>query len=267
MGHVESTRILLLGDSLDRMIVEALCESDTCGGILSANWAQGVLLNPNQPVTSLQPDNAAKICDCPKTNDSVAYVHLFGAKGVGPYYSGKRNTADDQLVDSKPRIDAALRIFHAKFPPPHRIVYHAGIWETQRLFQIPRATNESDEEWLALCLREYEDNMNERMDQVVQLASDLWHGVSFGMRTAVFDPHGEVIDTALRGGLLSHGFNNIVRKMASERGVMLYDYDYDIWSTVGWNYSPENTRKLLRDSHHPSVVWSRLAAEKYLYWR
>jgi hypothetical protein len=293
--RVYSIRLFLIGDSIDRKIVEQLCDSEACGGTLNENWAPGQLHYGNQEKNKIvNPWDfriykaPTSICDCLKTNDSIAFLHIFGASAEGPYYNGWRNTKADQLVDSKPRIDAALQIFYAQFPPPDRIVFHTGQWEIHRIhtvLQSPNSTNwalnayrdqshtvqdlENDKVWLEACLTEYERNMNERMQQIQQLATRLSgaHPVSFGMRTTVFNPQGSTNDNSVRGGALVHGFNQIVRRMSAQRAATLYDYDADVWSTVGWEYSAENAQKLLSDSIHPTPVWSRLAVEKYLYWR
>lgn len=47
-------------------------------------------------------------------------------------------------------------------------------------------------------------------------------------------------------------FNEIIRKTAFNRNLTLFDYDKEIWGTVGFNYSEEVN--LFRDWIHPKPV-------------
>ena len=47
-------------------------------------------------------------------------------------------------------------------------------------------------------------------------------------------------------------FNEIIRRIASERNLTLFDYDKEVWSTVGFDYSQE--KNMFRDWIHPKVV-------------
>jgi len=63
------------------------------------------------------------------------------------------------------------------------------------------------------------------------------------MRTAVWEK---------AAGHLLKEFNNVIRKIASTKNLTLFDYDKEVWGTVGFDYSEEPF--IFRDWIHPKPV-------------
>jgi hypothetical protein len=195
------------------------------------------------------------------TNDTIAFVHIFGGSSQGPYYSGWSNSPTDLFVDTKPRIEHAMQLYYKEYPPPDRIIYHSAQWDV-KLCNVhePKFTQKFNE-----STKIFEININERLNQIMDLAKQLSNGTkqtSVGLRTAVFNPGGHEESKDPPGTDLLHTFNTIIRETAERRNLTLYDLDTDVWSVVDWNYSRE--KDILRDAIHPIPEYCSSAAEKML---
>lgn len=57
-------------------------------------------------------------------------------------------------------------------------------------------------------------------------------------------------------------FNNVIRSIALDNDLSLYDQDSDLWAAVQWNVS--KTWYLFRDWIHPRAIYSLPVAQKML---
>lgn len=53
----------------------------------------------------------AYICGFYLTNNAIASIHTFGSSSIGPYYDGFQNSRHDPFIDTKPRIDHAMKLY------------------------------------------------------------------------------------------------------------------------------------------------------------
>lgn len=228
------------------------------------------------------------------TGDNIASVHLYGSASRGPYYYNFSNNQYDSHIDTKPRLDLVLRTYIDKFGLPDRIIFHTIQWDKKYYYDSNHGSIQLYEKDLwTRRLKEYEFNTNLRLNQIIstikkykvntnkeqfiessspygRVYSDSYlsngqtgfglrnytetNGVELGLRTAVwnFDWEAGFIDA----------MNNMTRKIAFERNLLLYDYDQDVWNLREYNRSHMMT--LFRDPIHPMKRLSINAADKLL---
>lgn len=105
--------ILLMGDSVDRQVVEAACASTQ-----TKEWA------PRSLIPYLADVGGTLMCTLPEI--SMSSLHLFGAAHHGPYLHGRGG----ELEDTWPRIARALEHYKLNMGhAPTHIVYQSGLWD------------------------------------------------------------------------------------------------------------------------------------------
>ena len=115
--------ILLLGDSVDRYLID-----DGCGAWSNSSmydWAEGEFVykfgsGASQTCTTLW--------------GSMSFLHLYGAPQAGPYLNGHVNTEADPFTDTPLRIKRALALYVERFGfSPRVIVYQSCLWDVHRV--------------------------------------------------------------------------------------------------------------------------------------
>jgi hypothetical protein len=238
-----ATHLLLVGDSVDRLTVKDWCFYCGSSGKKSEfQWGDETLKYHDLPTY---------ICDCPARNHSVAFVQIFGSHAHGPYQSNVRS-AQDSYVDTAVRIPRALTLYFRKFGPPDRIIFHSLLWDYQLLYyyNTSRQTNVyTDDDIYRL-----EQDINSDLDMIMSLSINLTlsrecagrkcrteHAVDVGLRTAAFNTRQASFASHARpGGPMLYAFNDVVRKIATKRNLTLYDFDNDLWSSLGYDYSVDD---------------------------
>ena len=270
-------RILLIGDSVDRMITEDWCISiglplkGSGGRAWENRWADGVMRYGGAKGKKM----AAYICGSHVTNDSIAFVHIFGSNPTGPYFQGFMNSVEDPFTDTPSRIQHAMKLYYEAYSSPDIIYYNSVQWDLQleysnSIYKIELETPHSSV-WNE-SIKRFEKNVNSRLNEIEQHAirlSKKWGKIAnVGIRTALFNPtpsSHQSPSIALEDRII-HAYNNILRKIATERNLTLFDLDNDIWSSVNWDFL-NRERDVMRDAIHPTAEKAAIAASKLLRWR
>ena len=160
----------------------------------------------------------AWICISHDTNDSLAFVHIYGSNATGPYFHGYHNIDKvDPEVDSEIRVNKSIISYVKQFGFPNRIILHTMRWDLSRMYESienMQSLKVNSSNWCNY-LSVYEKNTNERLDQISTILSFLKmhathnkHNVEIGLRTAVWTKS---------GGQILHEFNRLVKDIAHKR--------------------------------------------------
>jgi hypothetical protein len=234
--NVASDSVLLLGDSIDRHTVLEWCELKRKQGIktISSEWGASSLKYSN-----IHGRQASFFCST--MNDSVAFVHIFGSNATGPYRKHFGNGEVDPYENTNARLNLSISLYQSKFGAPGRIIFHTGLWDVGNL-QIYRFTRKA--------MELFSLNTNLRIEEIQHMVGK---GVDVGLRTAAYSAASAKLTTI---------FNKVIRQIANEKNLTLYDLDHDVWSTVDFDYSLEST--LFRDYVHPKPAYLNSIGEKLL---
>jgi hypothetical protein len=233
--------LLILGDSLDRLGLEAFCQYHV--GNLSCIIHRS---------SSAAAADAESYYSCTLSNgDSVAAIHLYGSKPEGPYaYPCKNRIPDD---NTNYRLTYAMNHHTAHFGPPTRIILNVGLWDVSAT--TTRGGNETmSSEMQSMILANYV-NLNQRLDDIFELIHHN-RSIDVGLRTTAWSWH--FADAVIE-------VNNNVRRIARERKLTLYDLDLYVWSM--YNYDTRMLGRLFQDEHHPHVIILRKGVEAMLGYR
>ena len=246
ISSVESIRVLLLGDSVDRWIVHDWCYLQRGRGNDGKNyeWSAGSIHYMNK-----HGELPAQVCTT--ENSSIAFAHLYGSSPTGPYFHGFNNSESDPYIDTPARIQKILELYKANVGPPDRIMFTTNQWDVQGWYFKEHFLVENETMWNT-AVAQFTINLRDRVDEIIKAVGK---DVDVGLRTAVWEA---------KGGALLKTFNNIQRKFAEERGLTLMDMDEDVWSSVGHDYSASNEDFLFRDWIHPKPYYMIAAAHKIL---
>ena len=238
---VVSFRILLIGDSVDRYIVGDWCwsiglDSDKSNAnVWSNHWGASSGLQYGNINSKKQP---AFICGSNLTNDSLGFVHTFGSNPTGPYYEGFTNNKEDHYADTPARIQRAMEVFYEEYPVPDMIYYNSVQWDLHLLYTTVNDTIALETPHSSLwneSIHHFEKNVNNRLDEIISHAHrlSLIHGklANVGIRTAPFNPRPNLLQSSVipPENRLMLAMNNILRIMARDRNLTLYDMDNDLW--------------------------------------
>ena len=235
---VWSENLLLLGDSIDRYTTIEWCNFKALQGIntTSLRWGQDKLRYEN--VEGIKFGSFY----CKADNDSVAFVHIFGSNATGPYHNNLGNNPLDIYEDTVARLKLSVSLYQSLYGSPDRVILQTAQWDNHyyRNHKID----------LKVIISKFTNNTNLRLDELLQMVDK---SVDVGLRTAVW---------CRVGGNQLHNVNQIIRDIAKERNLTLYDFDYDIWSTI--NYDKKQQSHILLDQVHPKPIYTARAAEKML---
>ena len=165
----------------------------------------------------------AWICISHDTTDSLAFVHIYGSNATGPYFHGYRNIDRiDPEVDSEIRVNRSITSYVKQFGFPNRIILHTMRWDLSRMYESienMRNLQVNSSNWRNY-LSMYENNTNERLDQISSVVSTLkihpiysnkvnsGEAIEIGLRTAVWSQ---------TGGEILHELNRVAREIAQRR--------------------------------------------------
>lgn len=207
--------ILLLGDSVDRMIV-----TDGCSQWQSnlSEWGSGLFKYKY---------GAAYTCS--STWGRLSALNLFGAKQSGPYFLGFSNNEEDQYVDTPLRIRKGINQYRAEFGKfPDFIVYQSLLWDMQESRgDGPPLT---DVRMSSLMQQFLQDTLTN-----VDLITTQRPTCSVFLRTAPL----------IGGYQIAPEYNNILRRVARLRKLGLFDWDMMLRGL--------RSNAIFRDQQHPIV--------------
>lgn len=180
------TKLLLIGDSLDRHMSQEWCREQRNRGRWGQefNWGEG----------SIKHSNGMRIPSwiCISDNeDSIAFVHIYGSNATGPYFHNYMSGPGDLLVDTRPRINKSISLYTKQFGLPKRIILHTAQWDLQYWYDFFEVPSENSELWNK-SVAVFERNINERLDDIELLVgldatSTEPRAIDIGLRTAVWE--------------------------------------------------------------------------------
>ena len=244
-----STRILLLGDSINRQVLQAGC-GDVGGRAPSAPiWTE--------QFTYREGASVSHVCELPLGEGSVAaFLHVYGAAANGPYYMGHGSQghstpeAVEFCGDTAERIPEALRQFTAKFGgPPTVVLFHSEVWDLMD-------TGLRIEKGL-LARRDLGARLNAYVLDLRRV---------FAQLRAALGPHAllgiHTVPLIMRDADLYHGFSNAMRLFARTSDVFMLD-----WGRLVQPLTPEETQA---DKVHPNgpilQVFFRVLTQSIAQW-
>jgi hypothetical protein len=180
---------------------------------------------------------------CKTHLDSVAYAQIYGSNAVGPYR--KYGIDPKDVYDhTTARLNLSISSYISLYGLPDRIMFQTVQWDVAHLVNSVRKFNVTD---VAI---KFKSNILARIDDIVHLVGE---SVDVGVRTG---------PRSIYHYDLVHALNEMVREIAFERNLTLYDYDVDVWSSVDFNLKMET--HLFRDWIHPKYPYTAVAADKML---
>ena len=235
---------MLIGDSVDRLTVAAWCSEHGIRKV-PTRWGDNIMKYGRK---SKQPTSV-----CNNTEgDSIASLHIFGSSN-GPYLW----VDHDKFTGTTKRIQLALRLYSQQIGKVDQIIFNSLLWDIRPQF-VMGENNTRDHKVAApfvQTLYTMETDVRSRLDELVKTVES---GVDVGIRNAPYSPAYEPIRT----GELYHNYNQMMRKIASDRNITFYDYDFDLWSSVNFDYRRQ--KELFVDISHPRSSYNRAAGEKML---
>lgn len=184
-------------------------------------------------------------CVVPHLNVQIRQFYLFGSKAAGPYHKNVSESDQMRLVNSLTRLPSLLKEYFKLFGPPERIVFNVLAWDLVPqcggdLAFKPGTECSLDTDFLATFVA----NFNARVDQIID-ATTLTSGGEVGvtniaLRTSPWLPW---------GGPMMRAMNDVIRNIAAERKLELFDLDMHIWSKVNFDANFES--HLFADNIHP----------------
>ena len=245
---------LLIGDSVDRYTVQGWCNLHRGGkpkewGTHSIRYVNKFIAHPPQ------------YCHIPKLDLSLASVHIYGTNSTGPYYGDFHNTDSDPYADTTPRVRKAWELFIGEFGIPDYVFFHTAQWDIRGLAaRLGSLSAENNATIVAREVETYRKNLNARIDELLELvtAARANKPVSVCLRTAAYS-------SRVENPTMQHNFNEVIRRVAQERSLVLYDMDLDLWSNKDFERNSSASEKVLfRDFIHPREIFLGLSGEKEL---
>ena len=234
---------MLIGDSVDRLTVAAWCSEHGIRKV-PTRWGDNIMKYGRK---SKQPTSV-----CNNTEgDSIASLHIFGSSN-GPYLWVEH----DKFTGTTKRIQLALRLYSQQIGKVDQIIFNALLWDIKPQFVMgENDTDHKDASFHLKSLQTMEIDVRSRLDELVKTVES---GVDVGIRNSPYSPAYEPTGT----GELFHNYNQMMRKIASDRNITFYDYDFDLWSSVNFDYRRQ--KEVFLDVCHPRSSYNRAAGEKML---
>ena len=266
-----SLRVLLLGDSVDRFTLFDWCEAHGENVTRTAFGDDNLIYHHGN---LLWPPTICREKNEPNTT-SLAQIHFYGTNSTGHYHSHPARIYPMQ--NTSERLPHALKLYlqETKGLFPERVIWHSATWDAgYTAFKFNKPQRHSAQLNRTIIYFEYQ--LNARLDEIERFFN---YSVEIGLRTSA---------TSKTITCCSPSFNDVIRAVAKKRKLLLYDVDYDIWSSflvengVIYNRHVERhaselqhtldhnryDRVLFRDVIHPVSSVTAAAAEKLLgRWR
>ena len=232
-------RVLLLGDSVDRFLVEDFCNLQSQqqpNRVLDYDWSSHFFSYKHEI-------SGSRVCGT-FTHGALGFLHLYGSAETGPYLHGHSNCAEDPFTDTSIRICKGLEVFQDTVGTPSWIVYQTLLWDIYfTRTEVHKKNSMMDQ--LAL---QYRVNIESRLQDIKRCKNPC---SQVALRTV---PHMQW------GGEILLVFNGILRQIAVEQALPLLDYDYMAWNL---SYATDESA-LFKDSMHPNQEVSATFAMELL---
>jgi hypothetical protein len=223
--------VLLLGDSVDRYIVQDFCSLHN--GTVE-DWSHQTFMYKTKDKAS-----ASSLCSLPSR--ALAHLHLFGSNETGPYRDNIRESWFDPFVDTPARICKGLEIFSRRVAAPSTIVFQVLMWDLLAVRGTPDP---------ATAVARYRERLRARLADVRRCAPP---GAEVVIRT---------VPSSQWGGELMPAFNDALRGLARDAGLRLLDFDA---LAAGWAAAAGDAEAdRFRDGYHPTETYCARFAERTL---
>jgi hypothetical protein len=230
-----SFKLLLLGDSVDRLAVVDWCVLKESQGLrtnFTESWCE------EYEMTRIS--HRWHCFSCQTDRDIVASVHLFGSGGESPYHASDKT---DIYEGTAVRLPVMISKFISMHGIPDRVMFHTNQWDSR--------CGESDTYWVYKPVDLFRIDTLKRIDQIQRIFDN--KNVDIGLRTAAW---------SVRGGDIIRMYNDIIRNISCEKNLTFYDLSEDLWSSIDHDGTME--RCLFRDLIHPLPPYTARLAEKLL---
>ena len=169
----------------------------------------------------------------------AAAVHTYGSSPHGPYLHNETANELDPYIETVLRLPVLFQRYLEEFSEMPRIVsLHFIDWDSQFYVRnYPDVIPDSDT-WNQI-LKEFEKDYRDRIADVSRLIGK--NQTELILRAAASSPAGKDI---------VHGMNRVLKSLAKEFKLRLYDMDNDLWSTVDFNRNYVND--VFADRIHPT---------------
>lgn len=236
--HSDGLYLLLIGSSVDRMMVHETCQHF---GAKSYFWGNDSLLD-----THKSHYNPPTFC----ANDyfHLASVQIFGSRSSGPYYHDLKNSERNMFVDTYDRLRLILELYFHDFQRlPDKVAFSSTLWDCS---YIEVQQNSVDSYPFANHSRAFAQDITARLHELQQLVGNT---VDVGLRTDVWSTRRvQSMHWALKDEDLMHVHNNVVREVAIQQNVTLFDFDKDLWSR--YNFNDSFRQEIFADHIHPRNI-------------
>ena len=167
---------------------------------------------------------------CSTSQGSIGHLHLYGSKSQDPYLHQISNSDDDPYTDTGTRICKGIEFFSGTVGKPDVIVFQTMMWDV-----FLREQGFSDESILV----SYRQNILERIQDIKNCKDSQ---TSVFLRTVPWNHRTEPLLPKM---------NSIIKNIANDFGMMVFDFDFVL---RGWReHFPENENLVFRDSIHLSM--------------
>lgn len=216
-----AVHILLLGDSVDRLMLHDVC---TRLGSSIREWA---------PETFAYKWGGTFRCDTEW--GSLTFVHFYGVHPVGPYFSGYVNTQSDPYVDTELRIPKVFERYSEVFgSDPDVVVYQSFLWDIY-MWNARGSETSMPPERIKFLAGEYERQFEANVDSILSLVAPR---AILLLRTTPAPARSQLVPE----------YNSIVRDIGRRRVLPVLD-----WDTI---IRGEAWKGIMRDDIHPSEKYS-----------
>lgn len=238
--------ILLFGDSVDRLTTISWCKFQEKIGmnITEMEWGELYLRSHRIKLASWY---------CNNSKDSIAFAHFIGSRDTGPYYNDVHSTPAEPYLDTINRTVLAFNEYYKLFGAPDYLYLNYVNWDVQHINKINKTLIPYSTIWWDY-INEFEHNNRKRIDQIKSILQQ--NQTILALRTSISTKATKEIAMEM---------NHIVRKLAFEYQLLLYDFELDALSSIHYKRSIE--WQLLLDFIHPRGYYTILAAEKMLFHR
>lgn len=241
LSHSKCTRLLLIGDSIDRLSVQEYCDE---------HHYYSEIPPFHEPLKTSNKAVDAYYCKAlDNSNHSLAYLHIHGSNSTRPYWMD-HTRAHVELENSIDRLNYGIVKYMSTYPVPHFIFLHTAQWDAAQLNYVydSEEINKVHSTSWNISVSSFISSMRERIEQIQSLVRNVTTEcgpVKLGLRTAIYSPKFQksFIPTLL------FEMNRLVVELSREYNLILYDANEDFWSRHGHNYAAQ--AKLFRDYIHP----------------
>ncbi len=289
--RVNLPQILFIGDSIDRNVVQLLCQKYSMNHTL-INGDGDPYENPDKYKTlrwgglstsvyhgdrTKQPSIFCHLNSTSPPGGVVAYLHIFGSyNGVYEYV----NTDTDPYSLTSARIKYALQFWRDEMPEKHpakrypdKIFFNSIMWDLRHWY-IHGAIKREDEESMHEAQLKFKTDVLERLSEIRRYVGNSSELV---IRTA---PHsdttdedntpygkntpGEILKAASHlhsTGDMCTSFNKGLREIAMEENLSFWDYELFMWEKAGYNITRLQMEFYYDHQSHPVDSLSTEAGE------